>query len=79
MRNHMHHPGHTHSDLDAHSRPGKELASRREFLWTMLATGVVVPFAFGRAQTRADMAERFRPCNSPGRCSQLTTSNGGSG
>ena len=26
----------------------------------MLATGVVVPFAFGQAQTRADLAERFR-------------------
>ena len=26
----------------------------------MLATGVVVPFAFGQEQTRADMAERFR-------------------
>jgi Protein of unknown function (DUF3500) len=59
MENHMHHTGHTHSDSE-HSRPGKELASRREFLWTMLATGVVVPFAFGQAQTRADMAERFR-------------------
>src|ERR1700733_5050270 len=60
MANHTHHPDHQHSDLDAHSRPGKGLASRREFLWTMLATGVVVPFAFGQAQTRADMAERFR-------------------
>jgi Protein of unknown function (DUF3500) len=60
MGNHMHHPGHAHPHSDAHPRPGKELASRREFLWSMLATGVVVPFAFGQAQTRADMAERFR-------------------
>ena len=54
MGHHVHHPGHTHS----HSK--KDLASRREFLWSMLATGVVVPFAFGQEQTRADMAERFR-------------------
>jgi hypothetical protein len=60
MGNHTHLLDHKHSDLDAHPRPGKKLASRREFLWTMLATGVVVPFAFGQAQTRADMAERFR-------------------
>src|ERR1700722_6794235 len=60
MENHMHHQGHSHSDLDTHSRPAKQLASRREFLWSMLATGVVVPFAFGQEQTRADMAERFR-------------------
>ena len=59
MGNHMHHPGHTHSDSDTHS-PAKELSSRREFLWMMLATGVVVPYAFGQAQTRAEMAERFR-------------------
>jgi hypothetical protein len=62
MGDHVHHPGHTHahSHSHSHSHLRKDLASRREFLWSMLATGVVVPLAFGQEQTRADMAERFR-------------------
>jgi hypothetical protein len=60
MGDHVHHPGHTHSHSHSHSHSSKNLVSRREFLWSMLATGIVVPFAFGQGQTRADMAETFR-------------------
>jgi hypothetical protein len=62
MGDYVHHPGqtHTHSHSHSHSRLKKGRASRREFLWAMLATGVVAPFAFGQEQTRTDMAERFR-------------------
>jgi hypothetical protein len=57
MRDHVHHPGpHSHS----HSYSKKALASRREFLWSLVAAGVVTPFAFGQEQTRADIAEQFR-------------------
>jgi hypothetical protein len=59
MRHHVHHPGpHSHSHSHPHSK--KALASRREFLWSMVAAGVVTPFAFGQEQTRADIAEQFR-------------------
>jgi hypothetical protein len=51
---HLHHPGHAHS----HSK--KELATRREFLSTMIAATVFTPWAFGQEQTRVDLAERFR-------------------
>jgi hypothetical protein len=54
MGRHLHHPGH------AHSHPKKELASRREFLSSMIAATVLTPWAFGQEQTRVDMAERFR-------------------
>ena len=54
MGHHLHHPGH------AHSRPKKELATRREFLSSMIAATVLTPWAFGQEQTRVDMAERFR-------------------
>jgi hypothetical protein len=58
MRNHVHHPGHTHPH--SHSPVKKELATRREFLASMAAAAVFAPLAFGQEQTRADMAERFR-------------------
>lgn len=57
---HSHSHSHSHSHPHSHSDARKELASRREFLWSMLATGIVAPFALGQEQTRADMAERFR-------------------
>src|ERR1035438_8818242 len=64
MGDHVHHldhaHSHSHSHPHSHSDARKELASRREFLWSMLATGIVAPFALGQEQTRADMAERFR-------------------
>jgi len=59
MRDHVHHPGpHSHSHSHSHSK--KALASRREFLWSMVAAGVVTPFACGQEPTRADVAEQFR-------------------
>ncbi len=59
MRHHVHHPGpYSHSHSHPHSK--KALASRREFLWSMIAAGVVTPFALGQEQTRADIAEQFR-------------------
>jgi hypothetical protein len=58
MRNHVHHPGHTHPHSHSHSK--KELATRREFLASMAAAAVFAPLVFGQEQTRADMAERFR-------------------
>jgi Protein of unknown function (DUF3500) len=51
---HLHRPGHVHS------HPKKELATRREFLSSMVAATVLTPWAFGQEQTRVDMAERFR-------------------
>ena len=54
MGRHLHHPGHAHS----HSK--KELATRREFLSTMIAATVFSPWAFGQGQNRVDLAERFR-------------------
>src|SRR3984893_12222838 len=66
MGDHVHHPGHnhphshSHSHPHSHSRSRKDLASRREFLSSMLAACVVAPFAFGQEPTRTDMAERFR-------------------
>jgi hypothetical protein len=51
---HLHGPGHVHS------HPKKELATRREFLSSMIAATVLTPWAFGQEQTRVDMAERFR-------------------
>jgi Protein of unknown function (DUF3500) len=54
MGHHVHHPGHTHS----HAK--KELATRREFISSMVAMAALAPFAFGQEQTRADIAEQFR-------------------
>ena len=54
----VHHPGHSHSH--SHSHLKTELASRREFISSMVAMAALAPFAFGQEQTRADMAERFR-------------------
>jgi len=54
MGHHLHHPGHVHS------HPKKELATRREFLSSMIAVSVLTPWTFGQEQTRVDMAERFR-------------------
>jgi hypothetical protein len=54
MGHHLHHPGH------ARSHPKKELATRREFLSSMIAATVLTRWAFGQEQTRVDMAERFR-------------------
>jgi hypothetical protein len=51
---HLHRPGHVHS------HPKKELATRREFLSSMIAATVLTRSAFGQEQTRVDMAERFR-------------------
>jgi len=51
---HLHHPGH------ALSHAKKELATRREFLSSMIAATVLTPWALGQEQTRVDMAERFR-------------------
>jgi len=51
---HLHHPGHTHS----HAK--KEVATRREFLSSVIAATVLAPWVFGQEQTRVDMAERFR-------------------
>jgi hypothetical protein len=59
MRDHVHHPD-PHSHSHSHSHSTKALASRREFLWSMVAAGVLAPFAFGQEQTRADIAEQFR-------------------
>jgi hypothetical protein len=50
----LHHPGHTHI------HPEPELATRREFLSSLISAAVLVPWAFGQNQTPTDMAERFR-------------------
>ena len=72
MGKHVHHPGHihphshsephsrSHSHSHSHSHSKNGLASRREFLWSMLASGVVVPLAFGQGHTRTETAEQFR-------------------
>src|ERR1700732_661406 len=62
MGDHVHHPGHPHSHSHSHSHSHlrTELASRREFISSMVAMAALAPFAFGQEQTRADMAERFR-------------------
>jgi Protein of unknown function (DUF3500) len=60
MGDHLHHPGHPHSHAHSHSHLKTELASRREFISSMVAMAALAPFAFGQEQTRADMAERFR-------------------
>jgi hypothetical protein len=58
MGDHLHHPGPTHPHSHSHSK--KDLASRREFISSVLAIAALAPLAFGQEQTRADMAERFR-------------------
>src|SRR5271154_3829786 len=60
MGNHVHHPGHTHSHPHKHSHATKDLATRREFLASMVAAAVLAPYAFGQEQSRTDIAERFR-------------------
>jgi predicted nuclease of restriction endonuclease-like (RecB) superfamily len=50
----VHYPGHTHSHVK------KGLATRREFISSMVAMAALAPMAFGQKQTRADLAERFR-------------------
>ena len=54
MAHKLHHPGHTHI------HPEPELATRREFLSSLISAAVLVPWAFGQNQTPTDMAERFR-------------------
>jgi len=54
MGHHLHHRGH------AHSHAMKELATRREFLSSMIAATALAPWARGQEQTRVAMAERFR-------------------
>jgi hypothetical protein len=56
----LHHQGHTHTHPHPHTHPKVDLATRREFLSSLLSAVVFVPWAFGQEQTSADMAERFR-------------------
>jgi hypothetical protein len=58
MGDHLHHPFPTHPHSHTHSK--KDLATRREFISSMVAMAALAPLAFGQEQTRADMAERFR-------------------
>jgi predicted nuclease of restriction endonuclease-like (RecB) superfamily len=60
MGDHLHRPGHTHPHPHSHSHLKKELASRREFISSMVAMAALAPFVFGQEQSRADLAERFR-------------------
>lgn len=68
MKDHVHHPGQNHSHSHthphkhslSHSHSKEDLASRRAFLSSLLATTVLAPFALGQEQTRTDMAETFR-------------------
>jgi hypothetical protein len=56
MEHKLHHPGHSHTH--AHSK--RDLATRREFLASVISAAVFVPWAFGQEQTATDVAERFR-------------------
>jgi hypothetical protein len=58
MTHKLHHAGHGHSHGHAHSR--HDLASRREFLASLVSAAIFVPWAFGQEQTATDLAERFR-------------------
>jgi hypothetical protein len=54
MGHQLRHIGH------AHSHGNKEMATRRDFLSSLLATTVLAPWAFGQEQTREAMAESYR-------------------
>jgi hypothetical protein len=54
----LHHPAHTHPHPHSHSKV--DLATRREFLSSLISAVIFVPWAFGQEQTSTDMAERFR-------------------
>jgi hypothetical protein len=58
MGHELRHAGHTHSHPHAHSK--RDLATRREFLASMISAAVFVPWAFGQEHAATDMAERFR-------------------
>jgi Protein of unknown function (DUF3500) len=53
-----HHSGHVHTHTHSHSK--LDLATRREFISSLISAVVFVPWAFGQEQTASDMAERFR-------------------
>jgi Protein of unknown function (DUF3500) len=58
LKHKLHHPGHTHSHTHTHSK--LDLATRREFLSSLISAVIFAPWAFGQEQTSTDMAERFR-------------------